>query len=155
MFPGSQELSLLPNAQTGKLLQWADKLIEQGICEKTAPKMRAFLLNPTKFKLFCLELLVVVTTGKGLKARNLKLEGDNFEFITGYDTIQHIGDAIKDPITVELKAAVQKLAIANGAAPATRPSSPSPCRSPRRSPRRASSRLLRSSPRSHHQSSRR
>ena len=59
-----QELSLLPNAANGKLLRWADKMIEQGICEKTAPKLRAFLLNPTKLKLFMLELSVVVYCGK-------------------------------------------------------------------------------------------
>eukprot|EP00966_Prymnesium_polylepis_P007330 168488-Prymnesium_polylepis.1 len=61
-------------------------MIEQGICEKTAPRMRAFLLHPTKVKLFCLELTVVVHTGKSLKARNTALEGDTFEYITGYDT---------------------------------------------------------------------
>eukprot|EP00966_Prymnesium_polylepis_P277442 6410478-Prymnesium_polylepis.1 len=113
-----QELSLLPNAVDGKLLAWADKMIEQGICEKTAPKMRAFLLHSTKFKLFCLELTVVVHTDKSLKARNTALEGDTFEFITGYDTVTHMGEAIKAPITAELTAALQKLAVANGAAPA-------------------------------------
>ena len=112
-----QELSLLPNALNGKLLAWADKMIEQGICEKTAPKMRAFLLNPTKSKVFCLELTVVVSAGKSLKARNTKLEGDTFEFITGYDTVMHMGEAIKNPTTPELIADVQKLAVANGAAP--------------------------------------
>ena len=93
-----QELSRLPNALSGKLLKWADRMIEEGVCEKTAPKMRAFLLHPTKSKLFALELTVVVGVGKSLKARNTKLEGDTFEFITGYDTITHMGDAIKDPV---------------------------------------------------------
>ena len=46
-----QELSLLPNASNGKLLKWADKMIEEGICEATAPKIHAFLLHPNKSKL--------------------------------------------------------------------------------------------------------
>eukprot|EP00966_Prymnesium_polylepis_P326712 7382616-Prymnesium_polylepis.1 len=113
-----QELSLLPNHSNGNLLKWADRMIDQGICEKTAPKMRAFLLHSTKVKLFALELTVVVHTGKGLKARNTSLEGDTFEFITGYDTVMRMGSAIKDPITPELSTQIQKLAMANGAAPA-------------------------------------
>ena len=44
----TQELSLLPSLQNGNLLKWANRMIEQGICEKTAPKMRALLLHPTK-----------------------------------------------------------------------------------------------------------
>jgi hypothetical protein len=92
-----QELSLLPNTANGNLLRWADKMVEQGLCEKTAPKLRAFLLNPTKLKLFTLELTAVVMLGKGLKARNTALEGDTFEFITGYDTILHMGEAMKNP----------------------------------------------------------
>ena len=110
-----QELSLLPNAANGNLLKWADKMIDEGICEKTAPKLRAFLLNPTKLKLFMLELTTVVMVGKGLKARNTALEGDTFEFVTGYDTMLHMGEAIKNPVTPELVEAIKKLAIANGA----------------------------------------
>ena len=121
-----QELSLLPNASNGKLLKWVDKLIEEGICEATAPKLRAFLLHPTKSKLFMLELTVVVFSGKSLKARNTKLEGDTFEFITGYDTVLHMGEAIKNPMTAELKAELQKLAVANGAAPANPFAAPAP-----------------------------
>jgi hypothetical protein len=109
------ELSLLPNAANGKLLEWADKLISEGLCEKTAPKLCTFLRHPTKSKLFMLELVTVVFSGKSLKARNTSLEGDTFEFITGYDTIMHMGEAIKNPMTAELKAELQKLAIANGA----------------------------------------
>ena len=56
--------------------------------------------------------------GKGLKARNTKLEGDHFEIITGYDTIAHMGEALKSPISPELKTAIEKLATENGAAPA-------------------------------------
>ena len=110
-----QELSLLPNAANGNLLMWADKMIDEGICEKTAPKLRAFLLNPTKLKLFMLELTTVVMVGKGLKARNTAMEGDTFEFVTGYDTMLHMGEAIKNPVTPELVEAIKKLAIANGA----------------------------------------
>ena len=62
-----QELSLLPNVRNGKLLKWVDTLIEQGICEKTAPKMRSFLLDSVKSKLFILELTTVVYSGKSLK----------------------------------------------------------------------------------------
>ena len=90
-------------------------MVEQGICEKTAPKLRAFLLNPTKLKLFTLELTAVVMVGKGLKARNTALEGDTFEFITGFDTILHMGEAMKNPVTPELVEAIKKLATANGA----------------------------------------
>ena len=70
-----QELSLLPNAANGNLLKWADKMVQEGICEKTAPKLRSFLLNPTKLKLFLLELTCVVKVGKALKARNTSLAG--------------------------------------------------------------------------------
>ena len=111
-----QEHSLLPNAANGKLLQWSDRMIEQGVCEKIAPKIRKFLLNPTKVKLFQVELTVLVHAGKGLKARNTKLEGDSFEILTGYDTVMHMGEAIKNPISTELRAALAKLAESYGAA---------------------------------------
>ena len=58
------------------------------------------------------------SAGKGLKARNTKLEEDSFGFITGYDTIMHMGQAMKHPITPELTAQLQQLADAHGAAPA-------------------------------------
>lgn len=73
------ELSLLPNAANGKLLKWVDKLIEKEICDKTAPKLRAFLLHSTKSVLFQLELAKVVHSGKSLKAQNTSLEGDTFD----------------------------------------------------------------------------
>ena len=57
-------------------------MIEQGICDKTAPKLRAFLLHPTKSVLFTLELTAVLFSGKPLKAQNTSLEGDTYEFIT-------------------------------------------------------------------------
>ena len=47
-----QELSLFPNMMNGKLLAWVDKMVEHGICDKTAPKLRIFLLNPTKLRHF-------------------------------------------------------------------------------------------------------
>ena len=53
--------------------------------------------------------------GKGLKARNTSLEGDTFEYITGFNTITHMGEAIKNPVTVEFTEAIKQLAIANGA----------------------------------------
>ena len=108
---------MLPNTANGKLLKWVDKMIEEGICEATAPKLRAFLLHPTKSKLFNLELTVVVFTGKSLKSRNAKLEGDTFEYITGYDTVMHMGEAIKNPMTAQLKAELQKLAMITNGAP--------------------------------------
>jgi len=120
-----QELSLLPNAANGNLLRWADKMVEQGICDKTAPKLRAFLLNPTKLKLFLLELTAVVMVGKGLKARNTALEGDTFEFITGFDTILHMGEAMKNPVTPELVEAIKKSS-PSPTAPPPPPSLPPP-----------------------------
>ena len=107
-----------PPRRDQRRVEWADKLIEQEICEKTAPKLRAFLLHPTKAVLFRLELITVVHAGKPLKARNTSIEGDTFEFITAYDTISRMGDAIKSPMTPELRAELQKLAEANGGAPA-------------------------------------
>ena len=58
-------------------------------------------------------LTTVVYAGKGLKARNTSLEGDTFEFIKGYGIIMNMGDAIKRPMTAELKTELQKLALAN------------------------------------------
>ena len=113
-----QEHSLLPNALNGKLLAWADKMLSEGVCMNTAPKIRKFLLNPTKVNLFQVELAVLVHAGKGLKARTTKLEGDSFEFIVGYDTIMHMGLAIKQPISVELRKTLKQLADSHGAAPA-------------------------------------
>ena len=88
------------------------------VTKATAPKLRRFLTNPIKSKLFELELTVVVYYGKSLKARNTKLEGDTFEFITGYDTVMHMGAVLKSPLEVDLKKKLQTLAVANGAAPA-------------------------------------
>ena len=105
-----QELSIMPNVMNGKILQWVDRMGEQGICEKTVPKLRKFLLAPRKMKLFQLELIVVVSVGKGLKARNTKLEGDTFEFLHCYDTIVNMGEGLKHPMTPELTAAITKLA---------------------------------------------
>ena len=106
----TQELSILPNCRNGKLLQWVDKMADQGVCEKTVPKMRKFLLNGRKMKLFQLELIVVGHVGKGLKARNTKLEGDTFEFLHCYEVIAHMGEALKKPITPELEAEIVALA---------------------------------------------
>ena len=106
----TQELSILPNCRNGKLLQWVDKMADQGVCEKIVPKMRKFLLNGRKMKLFQLELLVVGHVGKGLKARNTKLEGDTFEFLHCYEVIAHMGEALKKPITPELEAEIVALA---------------------------------------------
>ena len=114
-----QELSFLPNSRNGKLLAWVDRMAEQGICEKTCPKMRKFLLHPRKLKLFQLELMVVGHIGKGLKARNTSLEGDTFEILHCYDIIQHMGEALKSPMTPELKADVVSLATDSPAAPST------------------------------------
>ena len=58
-----QEHSLLPNAVNGKLLAWADEMVKQGICDKTAPKIRKFLLTPNKVKLFQVQLTVLVHAG--------------------------------------------------------------------------------------------
>jgi hypothetical protein len=69
-----QELSLLPNARNCKLLKWADKLIEEGLCDSLAPKLRTFLLHPTKSKLFVLELTAIVYSGKSLKVVPLVIE---------------------------------------------------------------------------------
>ena len=44
-----QELSLLPNALNGNLLKWIDRMVAQGVCDKMAPKMRAFLLHTNGF----------------------------------------------------------------------------------------------------------
>ena len=137
-----QELSLLPNALNGNLVKWADKLIEQNLCMKTSPKLRDFLHNETKMKLFQLELTVVVHVGKGLKARNTKMEGDTFEFLTSYDTVMHMGESLKKPITPELSAAIDKLAKENAvagplfrAAPAaSTPSTPAPPPAPAPTP---------------------
>ena len=105
-----QELSLLPNLSNGKLLAWADKMMAAGVCDKTAPKIRQFLLNPIKVKLFSLELTTVVAVACPLKARNTALEGDTFEYILGYDMIVRMGEALRNPLTAELRASLQKLA---------------------------------------------
>eukprot|EP00967_Tisochrysis_lutea_P151654 scaffold295464_cov23-Tisochrysis_lutea.AAC.1 len=70
-----------------------------------------------KSKLFVLELTVVVHVGRALKIHNTILEGDSFEFITAYDTVMCIGDAVKSIITPELMTALQKFAVSNGATP--------------------------------------
>ena len=112
-----QELSLLPNLANGKLLAWTDKLIAAGICDKTAPKLRAMLLNPTKSKIMALELTAVVSVAVPLKARVTSLEGDEFTYVTGYDTVVHMGEALRNPMTPELRDALKQLAISNGAEP--------------------------------------
>jgi hypothetical protein len=109
-------MTLLPNLQNGQLLEWADKLTVEGLCDKLAPKLRELLLDPIKVKVFALELIVVGHCGAALKVRNTSMEGDEFEFITAYSTITHLSDAVR-PTAVEdmLMPALQELAIANGA----------------------------------------
>ena len=65
------------------------------------------------------ELLVAVHVGKSFKARNTKLEGDSFEFITAYDTLVHMGETVKNPITAELTAELKNVATSATTAPAS------------------------------------
>ena len=96
------------------LLKWVDALVAKGLCDKTAPKLRAMLLNPIKVKLLEIELTVVVVKGKSLKAGGTALEGDTFEFITGYATVMQMGEDLKGGITADLRTELQKIATPNG-----------------------------------------
>lgn len=90
-----QELSLLPNLSNGNLLRWADKMVEEEICPVIAPKMQAFLKNKEKMNKFQIEIITVVCLGKHLKAGGTALEGQAYEFMTGYDTLVSMGEELK------------------------------------------------------------
>lgn len=108
------ELSIAPNLENGRMLKWGRVLIDKGLCEKTAPKLVAMLTNTTKFLLLRLETIVAVHVGKPLKTGDTALEGDTFEFITGYDTVVSMATALRSPMTPQLVADLEKLAASYG-----------------------------------------
>jgi len=105
-----QELTLLPTFLNGKLLDWAETLVAEGVCEASAGKMVTLLTKPRKKTLFWLELVMAVVTGKTLKINSTKLEGDTFEILYAYDLNLEIMSSLKSPITSEIKAEIEKIA---------------------------------------------
>jgi hypothetical protein len=96
-----QELSLLPNLLNGNLRKWAEIMIEDGIC-----------LTDT---IFNHGLITVVHLGKHLKADGTALEGDEIEFLTGYNTLIGMGEHLKSSMSsLELMSELVQVVEANG-----------------------------------------
>ena len=84
------------------------------------------LTSSIKFNLLRIEATVAVHVGTPLKAGDSTLEGDTFEFITGYDTVVGMATALRNPMTSELRAALEKIAISCGATEPAATASPAP-----------------------------
>ena len=111
--------ALLDNLENGNLLQWAEALIKNEQCEKTAGKMKEFLVSPRKFTLLWLELAVAVHCGGQLMAGFTTLEGDGFEYLTAYDTLMDLGVTLKTPISKALQDEIRKIAAQAPSSPAS------------------------------------
>ena len=59
-----------------------------------SPK-NAFLRHKEKMNKFQIEIITVVCLGKRLEAGGTALEGQAYEFITGYDTLVSMGEQLK------------------------------------------------------------
>ena len=70
-------------------------MVAQDICPVIAPKMQAFLQHTDKMNKFQIEIITVVCLGKRLEAGGTALEGQAYEFITGYDTLVSMGEELK------------------------------------------------------------
>ena len=106
------ERSLFPSMSDGSLKRWVVALGENGLCDKTAPRMLGFFTNDTKRTLLWLELAVLALCGKPLKAGWTTLEGDRFEYLRASKTMAKIRAALQSPVTLELKQVVKQIAAA-------------------------------------------
>ena len=76
--------SIYPGLEDGGMLEFVTKLQSNSLCEASAGKMMAVHGNRRLFTMLWLEAAVVSIVGMDLMACNTALQGDGFEFITGY-----------------------------------------------------------------------
>ena len=74
--------------------------------------MKAILDSPTKRTLLWLELLVAANSGARVKHCFTSMEGDGFEYVTGYETVLRMQQVLKTPITDEMKTEIRRIAAA-------------------------------------------
>ena len=74
-------------------------MITKGVCEKSAAGMLEMLVSPTKKTLLWLEMAVVSLNAKPLKAAATTLEGDSYEYVTGYKQVKVMEQTLQQPIT--------------------------------------------------------
>ena len=72
--------------------------------------MERILTDPRKRTVLWLELLIAATTGSEMKKSFRALEGDGFEYVTGYDVIVRAQQNLKDPITADVKEKIKLIA---------------------------------------------
>ena len=61
--------------------------------------MLEMLVSPTKKTLLWLEMAVVSLNAKPLKAAATTLEGDSYEYVTGYKQVKVMEQTLQQPIT--------------------------------------------------------
>ena len=91
----------------GRMLEFVTKLHSNSLCEASAGKMVAVHGNRRLFTMLLLEAAVVSIVGM---ACNTALQGDGFEFITGYSKIAQMETLLNNPVTPELKVIIDKIA---------------------------------------------
>ena len=89
------EKSLFPAIRNGSLDKWVLALLNNGQCEKTAPRMHEFLVNGNKRTLLWLEMSALAICGKPIKAGCTKLEGDTYEYTSAATTLSLVRAALR------------------------------------------------------------
>ena len=89
---------VLPYLSDGKLLQWALAVQAKGLCEKSVPRMIAFLKNAQKVTLLLTELTVLESIGSYICNENTGLEGDGFNFITDISRVDSMKSKLNSPL---------------------------------------------------------
>ena len=102
--------SIYPGLEDGRMLEFVTKLQSNSLCEASAGKMMAVHGNCRLFTMLWLEAAVVKIVGMDLMTCNTALQGDVFEFITGYSKIAVMESLLNNPVTPELKLIIEKIA---------------------------------------------
>ena len=106
------EHCIYPFLENGKLREWVQAMIDQGLCPQSCKKMDNLLASPTKFTLLWLEALVADKGAKKMKAGFTYLEGQTFEYVTGYPKVLEIRESLKSSgwLTADVKAEISRIA---------------------------------------------
>lgn len=104
------ERSIFPYLENGKLLQWIEKLKQNELCKASAASMHAMLTNKRKFIILWLEAACVAHCGGPTAAAFTVLEGQDYEYVTGYPKLMEIYELLKNPLNSKLLAEIDKIA---------------------------------------------
>lgn len=102
--------SIYPGLEDGRMLEFVTKLQSNQLCEASAIKMMAIHANRRLFIMLWLEAAVISIVGMGLMTANTSLQGDGFEFITGYSKVARMETLLNNPVTLAMGRIIDQIA---------------------------------------------